>query len=205
MNRLVLCSVLLVGCGHDPHGSGAPGPAAAPTSAAPVSAVPATAATSPAAPLTVTSAAFAAMAEIPTSYTCEGADISPALAWSGAPAATRAFAVIVDDPDAPDPAAPKRTWVHWVLADLPASVTSLPEGAGTSPPAGAAVGRNDFGKTAWGGPCPPIGRHRYFFKVYALDAHVGHAGMTKAELVAAMAGHVIAQGQLVGTYQKHGA
>src|SRR5262245_38529708 len=153
----------------------------------------------PAAKLDVTSPAFAANAEIPTDYTCEGADAAPPLAWSGAPAGTKSFALIVDDPDAPDPAAPKRTWVHWVLASIPPNVTSLADGP---PPAGVAVGANDWGKTAWGGPCPPIGRHRYFFKVYALDAPIGSTGLKKAELLQLITGHVLARGELVGTYEK---
>jgi Raf kinase inhibitor-like YbhB/YbcL family protein len=141
--------------------------------------------------LDVTSTAFPAGGEIPTENTCEGADAQPALAWAGAPAQTKAYAVIVDDPDAPDPAAPKQTWVHLVALT---SATSLG--------ADATFGTNDFGKTAWGGPCPPIGRHHYHFKVYALDAHIGSAGIQKDDLLAQMKGHVLAKGELVGTYQK---
>ena len=153
--------------------------------------------TSAAAPkLAVTSPAFTANGDIPSEYTCEGANGSPELAWSAAPASTKAFALIVDDPDAPDPAKPQRTWVHWVVPSLPAAAHSLAKGA--TPPAG----KNDWGKSEYGGPCPPIGRHRYFFKLYALDADVGKPGMTKAELEAAMKGHVVAEGELVGTYQK---
>lgn len=153
----------------------------------------------PAAALVVTSPAFAANGEIPTEYTCEGPDRSPPLAWSGAPEATKSYALIVDDPDAPDPAAPQRTWVHWVVTGIPASVTGA--GAGT-PPANGVAGKNDFGTLAWGGPCPPVGRHRYFFKVYALDTKIANPGITKTDLIAAMQGHVLAQGELVGTYQK---
>jgi Raf kinase inhibitor-like YbhB/YbcL family protein len=142
--------------------------------------------------LQVSSAAFAANGEIPTEHTCEGADTMPPLAWSGAPAATRSYAVIVDDPDAPDPAAPKQTWVHLVALT---TATSLgPD---------ATFGTNDFGKAAWGGPCPPVGRHRYVFKVYALDAALGPPGTTKSALLDAMKGHVLAKGELIGTYQKH--
>jgi Raf kinase inhibitor-like YbhB/YbcL family protein len=154
----------------------------------------------PVAALAVTSSAFVGGAAIPTVHTCEGDDLAPPLAWTGAPAGTRTFALIVDDPDAPDPAAPRMTWVHWVVADVPVTTTSLP--AGGALPAAAIAGKNDFGKTAWGGPCPPIGRHRYVFKVYALDAAVGKPGITKPELIAAMAGHVLAEGELVGSYQK---
>ncbi|HEY1558760.1 MAG TPA: YbhB/YbcL family Raf kinase inhibitor-like protein [Kofleriaceae bacterium] len=153
--------------------------------------------TSAAAPkLAVTSPAFAANAEIPSEYTCEGANGSPALAWSGAPAQTKVFALIVDDPDAPDPARPQRTWVHWVVPSLPATSSSLAKGATPT------AGKNDWGKTEYGGPCPPIGRHRYFFKLYALDADIGKPGMTAGQLAAAMKGHVVAEGELIGTYQK---
>lgn len=150
--------------------------------------------------LEVTSTSFAPGASMDAKYTCQGQDTSPALAWSKLPAGTRAVAVVVDDPDAPDPAAPKRVWVHWVLYDLPPDA-ALSEGA--APPPGARVGKNDWGKTAYGGPCPPIGRHRYFHKVYALDAPLGDLGTpTKADLERAMAGHVLARGEVVGTYQK---
>ena len=152
--------------------------------------------------MTVTSSAFADHAAIPIDHTCEGADVAPPLAWSGAPAATKAYAIIVDDPDAPDPNAPKRTWVHWIVVGLAPTVTSLAGGTTQHLPDGASNGKNDFGKLAWGGPCPPIGRHRYIFKVYALDAPVGALGATKAELLAAMKDHVLARGELVGTYQK---
>ena len=186
MRRLSMLTILLAACGH--HAAGEQG-GADPGTGKPG--------------MTVTSSAFAANAEIPAVHTCEGADVAPPLAWSGAPVTTKSFAVIVDDPDAPDPAAPTKTWVHWVLANLSATTTELPAGAGGTPPAGAATGTNDFGKLAWGGPCPPIGRHRYFFKVYALDAeHLGTAGMTKGELLAAITGHVVAKGELVGTYAK---
>ncbi len=149
----------------------------------------------------LTSTAFAPNGEIPTSHTCEGADRAPALAWSGAPAGTRSFALIVDDPDAPDPKAPKMTWVHWVAYDLPPSTTSLPEGGKL--PAGAREGVSDFGKTGYGGPCPPIGRHRYFFKLYALDTVLPDLGKpSKKDLEKAMEGHILAKAELIGTYQK---
>jgi Raf kinase inhibitor-like YbhB/YbcL family protein len=155
--------------------------------------------------LDVTSPAFAAGADIPRDHTCEGADVAPALAWANAPAATRQFAIIVDDPDAPDPAKPQRTWVHWVVVGIPAKVTSLPQepaGSGAQLPAGAFQGKNDFGKQAWGGPCPPTGRHRYFFKVYAVDVALGPPGIKKSDLLVAMEGHVLAMGSLIGTYAK---
>lgn len=155
--------------------------------------------------LTLTSPEFAPHGEIPTRFTCEGDDESPALAWSGAPAGTESFALIVDDPDAPDPKAPRMTWVHWVVYDLPASTDGVAEGAGTGGglPAGARDGVNDWKRTGWGGPCPPIGRHRYFFKLYALDAPLGDLGRpTKARLERAIEGHVLAKAELIGTYQK---
>jgi Raf kinase inhibitor-like YbhB/YbcL family protein len=155
-------------------------------------------------PLTLNSPEFAAGAAIPTRCTYEGIDASPALAWSGAPADTRAFALIVDDPDAPDPAAPRMTYVHWVLYDLPASATGLAAGASNALPAGTRVGLNDWGRPDYGGPCPPIGRHRYFFKLYALGALLGDLGAhaTKATVEKAMHGHVLAEASLMGTYQK---
>ncbi len=150
----------------------------------------------------LTSTAFADHGPIPTKYTCEGQDIAPPLAWGGAPAGTRSFALIVDDPDAPDPAAPRMTWVHWVLYDLPASAHALPEG-GRPLPAGTREGLNDWHRTGYGGPCPPIGRHRYFFKLYALDTALGDLQLpSKAKLEQAMRGHVLAHAELVGTYQK---
>jgi len=149
----------------------------------------------------IMSPSFADQAEIPSQYTCEGKDIAPPLSWSDVPAGTKSLAIIVDDPDAPDPKAPRTTWVHWVVVDIPPSATGLPEG-GALPP-GARAGKNDWKRTGYGGPCPPIGRHRYFFKLYALDTTLpALKAPTKAELEAAMRGHVLGQAQLVGTYQK---
>jgi Raf kinase inhibitor-like YbhB/YbcL family protein len=153
--------------------------------------------------LVIASSAFAPNAEIPSKYTCEGQDISPPLAWNGAPADTKSFALIVDDPDAPDPKAPKMTYVHWVLYDIPPTVTGLDEGASTHLPPSTREGMNGWKRTAFGGPCPPIGRHRYFFKLYALHTTLGDLGSPdKAALESAMKGHILAQGELVGTYQK---
>ena len=152
--------------------------------------------------MTLTSSALAHNGEIPTQYTCEGKDLSPPLAWSGVPAGAKSLALIVDDPDAPDPAAPKVTWVHWVLYNIPASTPGLPE-AVKQLPAGARQGLNDWQRTGYGGPCPPIGRHRYFHKLYALDIALPDPEKpTKANVEAAMKGHVLAQAELVGTYQK---
>jgi Raf kinase inhibitor-like YbhB/YbcL family protein len=152
--------------------------------------------------LTLTSPAFLHQGEIPTRYTCEGADVSPALAWSGAPATTKSFALIVDDPDAPDPAAPQRVYVHWVLYNIPPSTSGLAE-AVKSLPSGTLDGKNDWHRTGYGGPCPPIGRHRYFHKLYALDAVLPDLGTpSKTALEQAMLGHVLEMAAIVGTYQK---
>ena len=156
--------------------------------------------------LTLDSSAFRQNGEIPSKYTCEGDDVSPSLAWSGAPADAKSFGLIVDDPDAPDPKAPKTIWVHWVVYNLPASTHGLAEGASRKLPAGARDGKNDWKRTGYGGPCPPIGRHRYFHKLYALDEELPDLHEpTKAQLESAMKGHVLAQAELVGTYQKQRA
>jgi Raf kinase inhibitor-like YbhB/YbcL family protein len=154
--------------------------------------------------LTITSPAFANGHEIPSDYTCEGADVSPALAWGGAPAGTKSLALIVDDPDAPDPAKPKMTWVHWVLYNLPADSRGLAEAIEpASLPAGTREGKNDWKRTGYGGPCPPIGRHRYFFKLFALDTTLPDLrNPTKAELEKAMSGHILEKVELMGLYQK---
>jgi Raf kinase inhibitor-like YbhB/YbcL family protein len=154
--------------------------------------------------LALSSPEFREGGAIPDRYACEGKDISPPLAWSGAPEGTRSFALIVEDPDAPDPAAPKRTWVHWVLYNLPASSTGLTEDVKHKGlPEGARQGRNDWHKAGYGGPCPPVGRHRYVHKLYALDTALPEVeGLTKSELESAMAGHVLARAELVGTYEK---
>ncbi len=151
----------------------------------------------------ISSPSFSPQGSIPEKYTCEGSDTSPPLAWSGVPPSARSLALIVDDPDAPDPRAPKMTWVHWVLYNLPPKTTSLAEGASRSPPQGARDGLNDWKRTGYGGPCPPIGRHRYFFKLYALDVALPDLGKpSKADLLKAMEGHVVGNAELVGTYEK---
>jgi Raf kinase inhibitor-like YbhB/YbcL family protein len=151
--------------------------------------------------LAITSTAFAPNGEIPREHTCEGDDRSPPLGFSSVPPGTQSLALIVDDPDAPDPRAPKRTWVHWVVYNLPPTTSGLPAGAAMPP--GAHVGKNDWGRDAYGGPCPPIGRHRYFHKLYALDRILPDLGApTKAELERAMEGHILEQAELVGTYEK---
>jgi len=151
---------------------------------------------------TVKSTSFSHQAEIPTKHTCEGGDVSPALSWSDVPAGAKSLVLIVDDPDAPDPKAPKMTWVHWVLYDLPPDGGGLPEGA-KALPAGTREGLNDWKRTGYGGPCPPIGRHRYFHKLVALDVVLPDLGKpTKADVEKAMQGHVIGTAELIGTYEK---
>ena len=154
--------------------------------------------------LALTSTAFEHGAAIPAAYTCQGRDISVPLTWGVLPAGTRSLALIVDDPDAPDPAAPTMTWVHWVLYNIPAAAPGLPEAVKPGAlPAGTLEGRNDWGRTGYGGPCPPVGRHRYFFKLYALDAVLPDLGQPdKRRLERAMKGHVLAQQELIGTYAK---
>jgi Raf kinase inhibitor-like YbhB/YbcL family protein len=154
--------------------------------------------------LVLKSAAFTEGGVIPLKYTCEGDDIAPPLEWQGVPENTQSLVLIVDDPDAPDPEAPRMTWVHWVVYNLPADVRGLPEGATVDIlPVGTLQGMNDWHKQAYGGPCPPIGRHRYFHKLYALDTVLEDMqAPTKAQVEAAMQGHIIAQAELVGTYKK---
>jgi len=157
-------------------------------------------------PFAIESPAFPPDGPIPAAYTCEGRDLSPPLRWRDVPAGTKALVLIVDDPDAPDPEAPQMTWVHWVLANLPADSLGLPEGVpGARLPQGTLEGLNDWKKTGYGGPCPPIGRHRYFHKLYALDTVLGGLHRpTKAQLETAMKGHVLGHAELIGTYQKSG-
>lgn len=154
--------------------------------------------------LTLSSTAFSPNGQIPPRFTCDAEDLAPPLAWSGAPVGTSSYALIVDDPDAPDPAAPKMVYVHWVLYDIPATVTSLPAGASaTTLPPGTREGLNDWNRTGYGGPCPPVGRHRYFFKLYALDALLGErAALRKSALLQLIEPHVLASAELMGTYTR---
>jgi Raf kinase inhibitor-like YbhB/YbcL family protein len=142
--------------------------------------------------------------KIPSIYTCDGRDVSPALSWSEAPEGTKSFALIVDDPDAPDPARPKMVWVHWVLYNIPENINSLPEGVKSDNlPKGTQEGLNDWKRTGYGGPCPPIGTHRYFHKLYALDTVLPNLKKpSKAELEKAMKGHILGKAELIGLYQK---
>ena len=160
--------------------------------------------TTPPMTFNLSSSAFAPNSSMPTKYTCEGAGISPPLAWSGAPANAKSFALIVEDPDAPDPAKPTRVVSHWVAYNIPASATSLSENASNKGmPAGSAQGSNEGNKQVYMGPCPPIGRHRYFFKLFALDTVLsGLSNPKKADLEKAIQGHVVGNAELIGTYQK---
>jgi Raf kinase inhibitor-like YbhB/YbcL family protein len=154
--------------------------------------------------MTLSSTAIQHQQPIPARYTCDGEDVSPPLSWSGLPAGTKSLVLILDDPDAPDPAAPKMTWVHWVLYNLPPEAGGLTEAAAAGNlPQGTLEGLNDWKRTGYGGPCPPIGRHRYFHKLYALSSALPHLGKpTKPQLEKAMAGKVLGETALVGTYQR---
>jgi len=154
--------------------------------------------------LSIQSKSFEHNALIPGRFTCDGQDISPPLDWSGIPPEAKSLALIVDDPDAPDPAAPKMTWVHWVLYNIPVDVHGLEENSvAAALPAGTKEGINDWGRKGYGGPCPPIGKHRYFFKLYALDTVLaGLQEPTKAQVEEAFKGHILAKAQLVGTYER---
>jgi Raf kinase inhibitor-like YbhB/YbcL family protein len=217
--RSVALWAALVGCTRaehagEAHESATPAPA---TSAlTPVSTAPPTPPTphTPGAPsgagatiaatLTVTSPAFAPRGAIPKPYTCDGKNVSLPLELEGVPTGAKSLAVIVEDPDAPDPAAPRTVWTHWVVYDLPAGTHTLAEGAGNHPGLGR-PGKNDWGQTGYRGPCPPIGKHRYFVKAFALDVELGDlGGPTKAQLLDRMQGHVLGRGEMFGTYQKGG-
>ncbi len=154
--------------------------------------------------LSITCAAFAPGGAIPRRYTCEGEDLSPPLAWSGVPTAAKSLALIVEDPDAPDPEAPKTIWVHWILYNIPPAANSLAENATRlGLPPDTLAGRNDWGRSHYRGPCPPIGRHRYFHRLFALDARLSDLREPdKASLEKAMRGHMLAEAALIGTYQK---
>lgn len=183
---LVLMYILLSSCS----------PPETPTSAASVPEI----ATEAVMSIQLTSAAFAHEGSIPAQYTCSGSDISPALSWGEPPAGTQSFALIMDDPDAP-----AGTWVHWVAFNIPASARGLAEALppGETLPDGGVQGRNSSGNIGYNGPCPPSGTHRYFFKLYALGEVLGlSAGADKGELLKAMEGHILAQGELMGTYSR---
>ena len=154
--------------------------------------------------LTLQSPDFSQQGEIPSRFTCDGDDLSPALSWTGIPANARSLVLIVDDPDAPDPAAPKMTWVHWLLYNIPPTLGEIPRNVKTTElPASVRHGKNDWKRIGYGGPCPPIGRHRYFFKLSALDAELPDLNQpSKAQLEKAMQNHIIEQTELIGTYRR---
>jgi len=154
--------------------------------------------------LTLISSAFRHNGDVPKRVTCDGDDSSPPLSWSGVPAGAKSLVLIVDDPDAPDPKAPKMTWVHWVLYNIPPTATGLAEAVASEDlPQGTLEGVNDWKRTGYGGPCPPVGKHRYFHKLYALDTVLPDLRRpTKGRLESAMHGHILAQTELVGTYQR---
>jgi len=152
--------------------------------------------------MNIISSAFGQNGAIPKKYTCDGKDISPPLSWSGVPAEAKSLVLIVDDPDAPDPAAPRMTWVHWVLYNIPPTAGGLSEGV-KDLPQDTQQGANDWHRLGYGGPCPPVGRHRYFHKLYALDTAIhGLSRPPKSAIEIAMRGHIIAHAELIGTYQR---
>jgi Raf kinase inhibitor-like YbhB/YbcL family protein len=152
--------------------------------------------------LALSSSAFSADGAMPSKYSCEGQNVSPPLAWSGAPPSTKSFALIVQDPDAPDPAAPTKVVTHWVVYDLPPTTTAIAEG-GAGLPSAAHQAKNEKGDPSYMGPCPPKGNHRYFFKLYALDSVLPALdGSKEKDIEQALQGHVVGTGELVGTYQK---
>lgn len=152
----------------------------------------------------ISSSAFADGGAIPREYTCDGGDAIPPLAWSGVPDGTQSLVLIVEDPDVPDPAKPVRSWIHWVVFEIPPGAIGIAQTGGPSVlPSGTKEGLNDWKRGRYGGPCPPIGRHRYFHKLYALDLSLAHlAQPTKVELEEAMKGHVLASATLIGTYER---
>lgn len=159
-------------------------------------------------PLTITSPEFSHEGQLPAKIGCEGQNISPKLDWTGLPQNTQSLVLISDDPDAPDPQKPKMTWVHWVVYDLPPDSTGLAENQPQNDTLsnGAKQGITDFGSVGYGGPCPPIGEHRYYFKLYALDSHLDlPPGQSKQDIEAAMKGHILEQTELMGRYKKKSA
>jgi Raf kinase inhibitor-like YbhB/YbcL family protein len=156
--------------------------------------------------MSLTSPEFKHGGDIPVRYTCDGEDMSPPLSWSDVPITALSLALIVEDPDAPDPAAPQRIWTHWVLYNMPPDATGLKEGVTNNElPPGTLEGRNDWHKTGYSGPCPPVGRHRYFFKLYALRTVLADLDKpNRARLLLEMEGDIIEQAELVGLYQRKG-
>jgi hypothetical protein len=198
MRAILLSSLLALSACKDDSATkdpdAAPAPAASDTAAAPAPSVPPSW-------MTLTSTAFESQGSIPKKHTCEGANVSPALAWTQVPGGTKSLALIVDDPDAPDPRAPKMTWVHWIVYNIPPDVTAIAEGDRKL--GGAVQGYNDYRHKRYEGPCPPRGKHRYFFKLYALDIIPRSLqDATKQDLERAMEGHILGKVELMGTYEK---
>lgn len=154
--------------------------------------------------LTIRSPSFENAQPIPARFTCEGEDLSPALEWGGVPDTAQTLALLVEDPDAPDPDAPQRIFTHWIVFNLPPGSAGLVEAVDSeSLPRGARFGTNDFGRARWGGPCPPVGRHRYYFKLYALDSPLPTGReLTRTGLLDAIEGHVLGYAELMGTFEK---
>jgi len=189
---LILISIILASCTSSATSTPQSSVTSTPASETAATELPATEATMS---LTLTSDAFANGQSIPAKYSCVGKNISPALSWNESPVGTKSFALIVDDPDAP-----MGTWVHWVLFNIPASTQSLQENADSS---AMTAGKNSSGNTRYDGPCPPSGTHRYFFKLYALDSTLSLSpGATKEQVLKEMEGHILAQGELMGTFSK---
>ena len=155
-------------------------------------------------PMTLKSSSFAHQTPIPNRFTCDGPDVSPALSWSNIPQNTKSLVLIVDDPDVPIPAIPIITWEHWLLYNIPPTISELPEKIMQNDlPTGTLQGKNDWKQTSYRGPCPPIGRHRYFFKLYALDTELPDLNLpNKTRLEKAMAGHIIDYAELIGIYKR---
>jgi Raf kinase inhibitor-like YbhB/YbcL family protein len=191
--------LLVVACSEPPRGG-------APTASATVSAAPTASAkeAKPAIPpswMTLESPAFKANEPIPAKYTCQGANVSPALKWTQIPGGTKSLAIIVEDPDAPDPKEPKMVWGHWVLYNISPEITEVPEGVKNLK--GAREGYNDFRRARYEGPCPARGRHRYFYKLYALDFLPGYLELpSREDLLRRIDGHILGVAELMGTYEK---
>jgi Raf kinase inhibitor-like YbhB/YbcL family protein len=194
--------VAIAGSALEPAPSTPPAPSAAPPAADSAPPTPAASALAVGAPITLSSNSFVNHGRLPPKHTCDGDDKSPPLAIAGVPEGAKSLALVVEDPDAPDPAKPVRTWSHWLVYDLSPKTTSLAEGAGRPYGRGRA-GKNDWGARGYRGPCPPTGRHRYVFNVFALDTLLGDLHEpNRAALLKAMEGHVIGHGEIVGTYEK---
>lgn len=196
--RLLVVALLGLGTVTSCHDDGNSRSDAAPTMTEPID--PLLGQAPPPSRLRISSPAFDDRGTIPEEYTCTGTNVSPQLDLSRVPETAKSLALVVDDPDAPDPAAPTKDFVHWILFDLALTTTALPRALASLPPPGK-VGKNDWGKTSYGGPCPPKGRHRYYFRLYALDTTLNLESPNLDELRAAATDHIIATTALMGTVQ----